>query len=100
MVIVSYDPVLVLRSGFVVFRDNVDNGITTMSKREGRTMKMEMWGKIAVAVIVVGLASLVVGVIGKMIGSSIIGFSPRGFGGFAGICFLLSINLLLLEKRP
>jgi branched-subunit amino acid ABC-type transport system permease component len=63
-------------------------------------MKMENMKKMAIAVIIVGLASLIVGVIGKLIiGSTIAGFSPRGFGEFTVICFLLSINLLLLEKK-
>jgi len=54
----------------------------------------------AVAVIIVGLASLAVGVIAKLIiGSDIAGFSPRGFGQFSVICLLLSINLLLLDKK-
>ena len=56
--------------------------------------------KISVAVIIVGLASLVVGIICKVIlSSTIAGFSPRGFGEFTMICLLLSINLLLLEKK-
>jgi hypothetical protein len=61
-------------------------------------MKMENMRKVAVAVIIVGLASLVIAVISKLMGSDIIGFSPRGFGRFTIICFLLSINLLLLDK--
>ncbi|MGD0022698.1 MAG: hypothetical protein ABSC54_10395 [Smithellaceae bacterium] len=56
--------------------------------------------KMAVAVIIVGLASLVVGVIAKLIvNADIAGFGPRGFGEFTIICFLLSINLLLLDKK-
>ena len=63
-------------------------------------MKMENMKKMAVAVIIVGLASLAVGVIAKLIiGSDIAGFSPRGFGQFSVICLLLSINLLLLDKK-
>jgi hypothetical protein len=63
-------------------------------------MKTENLRKMAIAVIFVGLASLVVGVISKLIiGSTIAGFSPRGFGAFTAICFLLSINLLLLDKK-
>jgi hypothetical protein len=56
--------------------------------------------KLAIAVICIGIVSLVVGVLGKFFGMHILGFSPRGFGGFTGICFLLSLNLLLLEKKP
>ena len=56
--------------------------------------------KMAVAAIIVGLASLVVGVIAKLIVKvNIAGFSPAGFGQFTVICFLLSINLLLLDKK-
>ena len=55
--------------------------------------------KLAVAVICVGLVSLAVGVIAKLLGTNIVGFSPRGFGGFTAICFLLSINFLLLDKK-
>jgi len=63
-------------------------------------MKMENMKKMAISVIIVGLASLVVGVISKLVlVSNIAGFSPRGFGDFTVICFLLSINLLLLEKK-
>jgi hypothetical protein len=61
---------------------------------------MENMKKMAVAVIFVGLASLVVGIIAKLIlSSTIAGFSPRGFGDFTMICFLLSINLLLLDRK-
>jgi hypothetical protein len=60
---------------------------------------MENMRKVAVAVIVVGLISLLVGVIGKLTGNYIGGFSPRGFGQFTGICLLLSLNLLLLDKK-
>lgn len=56
--------------------------------------------KISIAVTIVGLVSLVVGITAKLIlSSNIAGFSPRGFGEFTMICFLLSINLLLLEKK-
>ena len=53
---------------------------------------------LAVAIIFLGLVSLVVGVIAKFIGSNI-AFSPRGYGDFTTICLLLSINLLLLDKK-
>jgi hypothetical protein len=57
--------------------------------------------KMAVAVIILGLASLVFGVITKLLvySGSIAGFSPAGFGQGAAICFLLSINLLILDKK-
>jgi len=56
--------------------------------------------KISIAVTIIGLASLVVGIFAKlMLSARIAGFSPRGFGEFTMICFLLSINLLLLEKK-
>ena len=69
-----------------------------------------MLKKIAVASIVVGLASLVAGVIEKVIVHChlvglinptwySVGFSPVGFGLGAIIFFLLSINLLLLDKN-
>jgi hypothetical protein len=56
--------------------------------------------KMAIAVIIVGLASLALGVICKLIiHAAIAGVSPAGFGKFTVICFLLSINLLLLDKK-
>jgi hypothetical protein len=61
---------------------------------------MENMKKLAIAVIILGLVSLAVGVISKFIDYSIAGFSPRGFGEFTMICFLLSINLLLFDKKP
>ncbi len=61
---------------------------------------MKNMRSLAIAIIFVGLISLVIGVISKITGSSVAGFSPRGFGLGTGICFLLSINLLLLEKKP
>ena len=54
---------------------------------------------LAIMVIVAGLISLAVGIISKFMGADIAGFSPRGFGLGAGLCFLLSINLLLLDKK-
>ncbi len=60
---------------------------------------MENMKKMAVAVIIVGLASLVLGVICKIIASDIFVFGPRAFGTFTIICFLLSINLLLFDKK-
>jgi hypothetical protein len=60
---------------------------------------MKHMRKLAIAIIFVGLVSLAVGVIGKLLGSSIAGFSPRGYGEFTAICFLLSINLQLLNKK-
>ena len=54
---------------------------------------------LAIAVIVAGLVSLALGVTSKFMGSDITGFSPRGFGLGTGICFLLSINLLLLDNK-
>jgi hypothetical protein len=63
-------------------------------------MKMENMRTIAVAVIIVGLVSLAAGLVVKLTVASFAGFLPRGFAGFAAICFLLSINLLLLDKKP
>ena len=54
---------------------------------------------LAIAIICLGLVSLIVGVISVQINFIIAGFSPRGFANFTVICFLLSINLLLLEKK-
>jgi hypothetical protein len=61
---------------------------------------MENMRKLAIAIIIVGLICLAIGIVGKFTGSSFAGFSPRGFGLATGICFLLSINLLLLDKKP
>ncbi len=61
---------------------------------------MLMIKKMAVAAIIVGLASLVVGAVEKVTGlNNIAGFSPAGFGQGAVIFFLLSINLLILDKK-
>jgi hypothetical protein len=60
---------------------------------------MKNMRSLAIAIIFAGLASLAIGVIGKFMGSAIAGFSPRGFGLATGICFLLSINLLLLGNK-
>jgi succinate-acetate transporter protein len=54
---------------------------------------------LAIAIIYGGLLSLVIGVISHFMGSDIVGFSPNSFGLATGICFLLSINLLLLENK-
>ena len=59
-----------------------------------------MLKKMAIAAIIMGLASLVAGVCEKVIlHYSILGFSPAGFGQGAVIFFLLSINLLILDKN-
>ncbi len=57
--------------------------------------------KLAIAIIFVGLVGLAVGIITKFGGPgiAIAGFSPSGWGQFTAICFLLSINLLLLDKK-
>jgi hypothetical protein len=60
---------------------------------------MKNMRNLATVIIFVGLVSLVAGVISKFMGSDIAGFSPRWFGMATGICFLLSINLLLLDKK-
>ena len=60
---------------------------------------MKSMRNLAIAVIFVGLVSLVVGVLAKLFYFSIDGFSPRGYGEFTVICFLLSLNLLLLDKK-
>ena len=60
---------------------------------------MKNMRSLAIAVIIAGLVSLVMGIIGKFMGSHIVGFSPAGFGQGTGICFLLAINLLLLDKK-
>ena len=54
---------------------------------------------IAIAVIIVSLVSLVVGAISRLSGAPIGGLESRVFAGFAVICLLLSLNLLLLEKK-
>jgi hypothetical protein len=54
----------------------------------------------AIAVIIVGLAGLLFGVIAKLsIASAFAGLSPRTYVSFTVICLLLSINLLLLDKK-
>jgi len=60
-----------------------------------------MLKKMAVAAIIVGLASLVVGVFEKVIvhHAIVCGFSPTGYGQGAVIFLLLSINLLILDKN-
>ena len=60
---------------------------------------MKKMRNLAIAIIFAGLVSLAIGVISKFMGSDIAGFSPRWFGIAAGICFLLSINLLLLDNK-
>ncbi len=60
---------------------------------------MKKMRNLAIAVIYLGLASLAIGVISKLMGSDIAGFSSRWFGVSSGICFLLSINLLLLDNK-
>ena len=55
---------------------------------------------LAIAVIVVGLVSLLFCVIAKLtIVGAFVGLSPRTYGSFTVICFLLSINMLLLDKK-
>ena len=56
--------------------------------------------KLAIAIIFVGLASTVIGAISRILCLPIFHLESRVFGGFAVICLLLSINLLLLEKKP
>ena len=54
----------------------------------------------AVASIIAGLASLAAGVFAKLIVyGQIARISPAGFGQGAVIFFLLSISLLLLDKK-
>jgi hypothetical protein len=60
---------------------------------------MKNMRSLAIAIIFAGLVSLAIGVISKFMGSDIAGFSPRGFGLATDICFLLSINLLLLNNK-
>jgi len=60
---------------------------------------MKNMRKLAIAVIFLGLVSLVFGILGKLFNFSIDGFSPRGYGQFTAICLLLSMNLLLLDKK-
>lgn len=56
--------------------------------------------KIAVAIIILGLACLAMGVICKVfLLGHIVRFSPTGFGQGAVILFLLSLNLLILDKK-
>jgi hypothetical protein len=62
-------------------------------------MNRENMRKVAIAVIFIGLLSLVVGGVCKLMGSGIGLLSPRSFAAFTAICFLLSINLLLLIKE-
>jgi hypothetical protein len=60
---------------------------------------MKNMKSLAIAIIFAGLVCLAIGVISKLTGSEIAGFSPRGLGIGTGICFLLSINLLLLDNK-
>jgi hypothetical protein len=60
---------------------------------------MKNMRNLAIAIIFMGLVCLAIGIIGKFMGASPAGFSPRGFGLATGICFLLSINLLLLDNK-
>ncbi|MDO9230366.1 MAG: hypothetical protein Q8M86_11845 [Syntrophales bacterium] len=60
---------------------------------------MKNMRSLAIAIIFAGLVCVVLGVISKFMGSDIAGFGPRWFGIATGICFLLSINLLLLDKK-
>ena len=60
---------------------------------------MKNMRSLAIAIIIAGLVCLAIGIISKFIGSNIAGFSSRGFGQGAGICLLLSINLLLLDNK-
>ena len=60
---------------------------------------MKNMKSLAIAVIIAGLVCLAIGIISKFMGSDIAGFSPRGFGLGTSICFLLSINLLLLDNK-
>ncbi|MBN1665366.1 MAG: hypothetical protein JW943_17355 [Deltaproteobacteria bacterium] len=55
--------------------------------------------QLAIVVICIGIISLVIGVIEKFLGIDIPYLIPRSFALFTGICFLLSINLLLLDKK-
>ncbi len=56
--------------------------------------------KLAIVIIFVGLVSTVIGAISRIFYLPIAGLESRVFGGLAVICLLLSINLLLLEKKP
>jgi hypothetical protein len=60
---------------------------------------MKNMRSLAIATIFAGLLSLAIGVISKCMGSDIAGFSPRVFVIATGICFLLSINMLLLDNK-
>ncbi len=62
-------------------------------------MKKDTIKNTAIAVIVIGLVSAAVGGIGKLMGVDVVVLGPRSFAAFAAICFLLSINLLLLSKE-
>jgi hypothetical protein len=55
--------------------------------------------KLAIAAIVVGFVGLLIGVISKLMHTELFGISARAFGDFTAICFLLSINFLLLDKK-
>ena len=56
--------------------------------------------KMGVAAIIVGLASLVVGVFAKLITKGMIcGVSPSGFCQGADVVLLLAISLLILDKK-
>ena len=54
---------------------------------------------LAIVAIIVGLVSLVVGAISRLTSMPVCNLESRVFGGFTAICLLLSINLLLLEKK-
>jgi len=55
---------------------------------------------IAIAVICLGLISLIICIASIEFNFMLLRTNPRGFATFTVICLLLSINLLLLEKKP
>jgi hypothetical protein len=60
---------------------------------------MKNMRSLAIAIICAGLVCLALGVLVKFMVFQFAGFSPAGLGQGAGICFLLSINLLLLDNK-
>ncbi len=68
------------------------------NRRKGE-QEMKDLRKLAVYLIYIGVASLVVGAISRLLGWPVIGLQSRVFAGFTVICLLLSINLLLLDKK-
>ena len=54
--------------------------------------------KVADAVIIIGVISIIVGIISRITMRPVSGVFANAFLGFSGVCFLLAIALILREK--